>query len=299
MTLSKWHILFLWTTTLSVTITSLLASDAEERSTEGMHLKKSNYSASKYSVQVLTVGNGDQSLIQEDGNKYNLTLLEPYVELFSSKHFSASIDGENVIDKRTGTCTPVTIFRAHYDDGSTLLVEKDAEHGKIVYAEVRRPRGEPDTLLVPDVDYSGGGVEPPTAKFVSFTPDDIDIDFLNSKFSYGKVDNPDKGKVDDQDKHEKHGGKHRLLRSTERVRKITSSSRGGYRQSRNDLSTSTWSTACSAFQVVNIAIIFDADFCVLFGGFEQARRRIMTIVASASFHYERYVTAVHTHESVP
>lgn len=241
--------------------------------TKGLYLKEDAKQSRNFPVEIVSLGNGNQVLTQEDGTKYDLANLEPYVDLFSDKYFRASADKTEVIDIRTGASTPVTIFRANYDDGSTLLVEKGEKDGKIVYAEIRRPRGVPDLLLLPDID---GGSGTGNEKFMSFTPEDIDVDFLNSKFSYGEVESPTEDEPDND----------RLLRSVKR-KSLDQDSFDGYPQARGGFSTATWSTTCSTFQVVNLAVVFDSDFCAIFGDFEQARRRILTIVASASFHYER------------
>ena len=258
-----------------------IASTNKSKVFEGLHLKKSK-DASEFPVQVLSVGNGEQALIQEDGAKFDLSLLQPYADLFSSDYFSPSADKSEVVDKRTGKRITVSIFRASYDDGSTLLVEKDGSDGRIAYAEVRRPRGIPDMFLVPDVEL-GVNSESSGESFLTFTSDDIDTELLNSKFSYGEVEFPTDIDLFDGD---------RLLRTKKREKaenkEADKLSNAESRQGGDEtFSTATWSTICPSFQVVNIAIVFDSDFCSMFGSFELAQRRIMTIVASASYHYER------------
>jgi hypothetical protein len=239
-------------------------------------LKKKSKDSYTFPVQVLSLGNGAEALIQANGSKFDLSLLEPYVELFSSEYFTPSDDKSEVVDDRTGTSIPVSIFRASYEDGSTLLVEKDGRDGRITYAEVRRPRGEPQTadiFLVPETEVGSG-----SETLLAFTPEDIDVDLLNSKFSYGEV----LVAADEEDSYDD-----RLLRTEGREKQQEQLVSTNYRRSGGSFSTATWSTICPRFQVVNIAIVFDSEFCAKYGSFSEARKRIMTIVASASFHYER------------
>ncbi|CAB9497651.1 expressed unknown protein [Seminavis robusta] len=241
---------------------------------------KKNEQGQDFPVQVLTGRSGvdeNKSEMIRDiaGNEYDLSRLKPFVGLFSDNTFVPSDDNTKIVDKRTGEVIKISIYRAEYEDGSTILVEKD-EQDNIAYVEVRRPAEDPDTFLVPNEEELLDGEV--TSEFLSFTSDDIDYELLQSRYRYGDVSTP--GDTD-----------------ANRDRDLTMQGSSGeypfqyldYRQGRTEFTTSSFSSFsfCASYTVVNLAIVYDGDFCSIHGGFEDTRRRIMTIVASASFHYER------------
>ena len=235
-------------------------------------------------VKLITLGTAGNLIEDVDGNRYDLAALEPYVELFVGEYYVSINNGKAVKDIRSGAVTVVPIFKGTYEDGSIVLVEKDGDD--IQYIELRKPQGEPDMFMVPNFSQQGTGGNfdaDEGMEFLAYTEEDIDYDLLREHFHYGEASIP--GDDDDEDY------------STRRLR-----SKGkkevpqdvldavvpdfDYRAGR-EFFTSRSLKSCSSYRVVKLAIVFDAEFCSIYGSFEAARRRIMTIVASASFHYER------------
>jgi Metallo-peptidase family M12 len=231
---------------------------------DDLSLKKTSSERSDFPVQVLQSGVDNVETIRDvDGNVYDLSQLKPFVGLFSEDTFSPSSDDTLVVDKRTGDIIRVSVFKAVYEDGSTILMEKD-DNNNIEYVEVRRRVEEADTFLFPKEDGQ-------TAEFHAFTSDDIDYETLQSQYHYGEH------------------YLHRRMENEMIDEYLTPNLR--YRQERAEFETSSFTSlgygTCDSYTLVKVAIVFDGDLCSIYGSFEAARRRIMTIVASASFHYER------------
>ena len=223
--------------------------DAKKISLEDLPLKTYD-TQSQVPVQMIKLPGDDGALIQDiNGNRYDLSALEPYVELFAAKHFVPSNDKKTITDSRTGEVTTIPIYKATYGDGSIVLVEKDGD--AIQYIELRRPQGEPDMFLVPDLNQQSGNADT-NEEFLVYTEDDIDYDFLQSKFRYGEVSTPE---VDDDDDDEGDDA-NRMLRSSERAAEDTMNF-DDYREGR-EFFTSLSLRACSSYKVVNLAVVFDA-----------------------------------------
>ena len=265
------------------------AADAKVLSLEDMHLKQDKLS-SELPVEVLKRSSAAAGFLGEIEG-YDLSRLQPFVGLFSEKYFVASSDNTKVTDVRTDEVMKVPIYRATYDDGSIVLVEKD-ESGNIAYVELRRPRGLPDVFLIPASASKGpyyDGYQPEESEFLAFTEDDVDYDELRSKFQYAEASTPN-ADANFSD---------RRLRANSNTDEsgegqVSSKYDGRNRNGRESFvasssfsSSSFSSQGCQSYRIVNIAVVFDTEFCQLYGDFEASRRRIMTIVASASFHYER------------
>ena len=252
----------------------LVGVDAKTNFTlENLGLKTSRKERANYPVQVLQSGIDNVETIRDvNGNEYDLSQLKPFVGLFSENTFTPSSDNSVIVDKRTSEVIRVSIYKAVYEDGSTILMEKDANNN-IEYVEVRRPAEQTDTFLVPTQDGE-------SAAFLAFTSEDIDYETLQSKYNYAEASHI--------------GGKrylsHPRTENNEVIHEFLMPSLK-YRQGKTEFETSSFTSygygQCDSFTIVKLAIIFDGNFCSIHGGFEAARRRIMTIVASASFHYER------------
>lgn len=244
-------------------------------------LKKKDYPT--YSVEVLS--HDETSIITDtDGNHYDLSRLRPYVDLFSNRYFVSYTDNNKksyMIDKRTDETIQVSVFRAVYDDHTVVIAEKN-ERGKIVYLEVRRPRGESDLFLVqsPWMVHSEEGlsqVDEETFSLMAFTENDIDEEELQAKFHYGEVNVPE----------EVMGNEDRFLRSVQQQKDHQVPLFLSLNYNHESQNATFSGSHCDSFRVVRVAIAFDSDFCRFYGGYEATRRRILTIVASASYHYER------------
>ena len=142
-------------------------------------------------------------------------------------------------------------------------------------------------FLVPstanDVSDDEGDKHAGDAEFLAFTDDDVDYEGLQTQFRYGEATTPD------DSERKLRGSKS----SADEPFVLSSDYRAGREpfvaSSSFSISSVAAATAngCESYRVVNVAVVFDAEFCALYGGYEASQRRIMTIVASASVHYER------------
>jgi hypothetical protein len=230
-------------------------------------LKQRSNEGPGFPVQVLQSG---VPIRDVNGNEYDLSKLKPFVDLFSKNTFSPSSDNTLVVDKRTDEVIRVSVYKAVFEDGSTVLVEKD-ENNNIAYVEVRRRAKEEDTFLVPKEDGQ-------TDEFLAYTNADIDFELLQSQYRYAEASHPE-------------GERHLRRRMENEIIDEHLAPNLQYRQERAEFEASSFTSfgfgVCSSYTLINLAIVFDGDFCSIYGSFEAARRRILTIVASASFHYER------------
>lgn len=249
---------------------------------EDLPLKTYN-TASGVPVKLITLSGTTGNLIEDvEGNRYDLSVLEPYVDLFVGEYYVSINNGNAIRDTRSGDVTVVPIFKGTYEDGSIVLVEKDGDD--IQYIELRKPQGEPDMFMVPNSSQQGSGGNFDTdeqMEFLAYTEEDIDYELLREQFHYGEASIP--GDDDDEDYST------RRLRSKGKAPQDVVEAVApefDYRAGR-EFFTSLSLKSCSSYRVVKLAIVFDAEFCSIYGSFAAARRRIMTIVASASFHYER------------
>jgi hypothetical protein len=271
LTVPRWTIAAVYTLVLSGA--SLLQSvHAKEKifTLDDLCLKKRNNEGPDFPVQVLQSGVGNIDTIRDvHGNEYDLSKLKPFVGLFSETAFSPSSDNTLIVDKRTGEEIRVSVYKAVYEDGSTVLVEKDGNNN-IEYVEVRRRAEESDTFLVPKEDGQA-------AEFLAFSSEDIDYEMLQSQYHYADASHLQ--------------GERYLRRRMENEIDGNLTPNLQYRRARAEFETSSFTSfgygECASYTIVNLAIVFDGDFCSIYGSFEETRRRIMTIVASASFHYER------------
>ena len=280
---SRWAAVTYCVATYFALIAFAVVVEANKIDPEDLPLKSTYYSQSETPVKLISLsGRAGNRLQDADGNQYDLSVLKPYVELFVGEYFVSSDGGKTITDVRSGDVTVVPVFKGTYEDGSIVLAEKEGD--AIQYIEIRKPQGEPDMFMVPNFSQQGSGGTGDTSEeieFLAFTEDDIDYELLREHFHYGEATIP--GDDDDEDYSK------RMLRKKEKVQQdvvSTVASDPNFRTSRNIFSPLS-PKRCSSYQVVKLAIVFDAEFCALYGDFSAARRRIMTIVASASFHYER------------
>jgi len=246
---------------------------------ENLHLKAEALEQSEVvSPAQLIQLNGDSFIQDVYGRVYNLNSLEPYTEIFSPKHFVPSRDKKTLTDTRTGEVMNVPISKATYDDGSTVLVERDGS--LIQYIELRRPQGEPNLFLVPALGRQTGGSED-NAGFLAFTEEDVDYNYLEENFRFGEASIFEEDAEGDD--------VNELLRfeqSTAGEDEDAVDSNDEYQQEREYFIASSL-RSCTSYQIVPLTVVFDAEFCEIYGSLAAAKSRIMTIIASASFHYER------------
>jgi hypothetical protein len=188
------------------------------------------------------------------GNNYALVKTRPHVQLFSS-NFLVKKNGTVVMNIRTGERFPVTVYRAAFEKETIVQIVNDGR--AIAYAEIRHAKGVDDTFFLPN--------ENETESLNRFSANDIGEAGLLDSYSEPLA----------------------LLRIfSER------SLRGG-RQMLPEFvyqsgdGTRTSAESCTFFKVVKVAIVYDAEFCALYGSTDATRNRILGIVASASLYYER------------
>lgn len=286
----KWMVTMIWILIFGL-LHSVEAANEKVLQLEDMNLKREKVD-SELPVEVLKRSGVAAGFLGEIEG-YDLSRLQPFVGLFSETYYVPSSDNTKVTDTRNGNVITVPIFRASYDDGSIVLAEKD-ENGNIAYVELRRSRGTPDVFLIPSQssDPNFGGQQSEESEFLTFTEDDVDYDELRSKFQYGEASTPDGSGDDDTDfrhlransntepwekpvpSHDYRNGRDAFIASSSFSSSLVSSPASGL-------------SGCPSYRVVNLAVVFDTEFCGMYGSMAAARRRIMTIVASASFHYER------------
>jgi hypothetical protein len=208
---------------------------------------------------------GDQSLTSgvlrdQDGIEYPLSQLKPYTALFSPKHFDISDNETVVTDKRTGETFLSTVSRGVFGNGAIVQVDVGGEDCEILSAEIRRPNGRQDLFFVKNEAPLNS-----SQSMLAFTPDDIDVKGLRANFLYGES--------------EAVGSRP----PSKSLRAVARQLLPDFVRRRGD----GGSSECTYFKVVELAIVFDSEFCGEYGSFSAARNRIMAIVASASVYYER------------
>jgi hypothetical protein len=200
----------------------------------------------------------DGFLVDQDGTKYELSTLLPFDELLSPSSFIAFEDGTKELDHRTGEVFSMPIHRGVFDDGTILQVQKD-DSGNIIYAEIRHARGRSDTYFV---KTQGCDDE----ELLAFSEDQMTESVLNEGF-YLK----DEEVIDNQ------------VRRRETAIARNEAKLPDFVYDRGDGT----STDCPYFKVVKVGIVYDSEFCTKYGGKNEARSRIMMVVAATSVLYEQ------------
>ena len=225
------------------------------------------------SIQSWTNGDGDDTpkvLINGD-NEYNLTNLFPYKDLFDPLYFD--MDGSRVTNIRSNETFQIPIYRSMSTDGNVIQFATN-EMGNISFAEIRVPDPSinDDIFYIPsEVLRSDIGEDATTSDgdrkdvLISFTNRDLDNNKFGTIFDLDEVDPPNR--------------RHR------HVRRILDAISTSVSEANTD--DSTVASACSEFQIVKIAVVYDASLCSAYGSMAATRNRIISIVASASLYYER------------
>ncbi len=176
------------------------------------------------------------------GTHYDLAKLRPYHALFAPNMFAMNASFE------------IPILIASYDDGSSLLVEKNINED-IIYAELRKET--PRSII-----YYLKTQECKANELFVFADSEVDgTDFEGLSFG-------DEESIEND------------LPYSEVESLRTQLPNHVYK--RGDGS----SAECVYFKVVKVGIIYDAEFCRKYGGKTGAQSRIMLIVAAASLLYE-------------
>lgn len=228
-----------------------------------------------------------------DGTDYQLSHLKHYHGLSPRKYLGGQLQNDEVIDAKSGKS--FSVYRAEYQDGTTILAEKD-DNGDILVAEVRRPKGKLDLFLVRKTN--NGKYDD---AFLSFTEYDLDYDYISSQFHYGEITPPNKGGSDKSNKDdvEMKADASQAFQLNNPPSRMTNPNLPNFHYVRGDGT----STECTYFKVVNVAIVYDSEFCQQYGTKRNAISRIETIVTSASIQYEKdmcvtlNLTGVHTKEA--
>lgn len=207
-------------------------------------------------------------LIDSLGTKYPLAQLQPYTEVFSPGSYSFSEDGATAKHMASNETFRVPIFRAVFDNNTVVQVATTDE-GSVSFAEIRGPIPKHDTFFIQEafassllVQEDETGVKP-TGALLSFTTSDIDKEKLAASFSLGEPQ-PLKRRL-------------RELELTDSDVPIDI----------NRTNFDPVSAACQSFTVVNVAVVYDSEFCGAMGSPSAARSKIVAIIASASILYER------------
>lgn len=186
------------------------------------------------------------------GNQYDIAKLSPFNELLSP--------GGNDLqrnDPEGNEAFIMPIYRAIFDDGTSLLVEKDA-NGKILYGELKKLGGQPTLYFVKTQECDENEV-------LVFSDSQVD-DTAYEGLPFG-----DEEVHDDQ-----------IIPPGSMEDFTTRAGVPDHIFTRGDGTSSE----CLYFKVVKVGVVFDAEFCRKYGGKTGARSRIMLIVAAASLLYE-------------
>jgi len=197
--------------------------------------------------------------------KFSVDEAEPLTDLFSSEHFTVSDDGTSVTNLRSNETFAVPVFRSLYENGTALQVLTDGTTGDVQYAEIRHhPDGAAnDTFFLRAMTGSDSVLK-------SFDSIGVFEPLNLQEYSYGEAALPSWPALEED--------------STRRT--LTQQQRDllpKFVYRRGDRS----SAECTYFKVVNLAIVYDAEFCQHYGSAAAARNRIVAVVASASLYYER------------
>jgi hypothetical protein len=235
----------------------------------------------KQSLGVQKVVGLDGILVDDRGRRYSLSRLEPYTELFSPDSYEVSKGGKYVTHRSSGDRFDVSVYRATFNDGTVLQVtlSRDGDSAEeqftddggsertVHYAELRRPGGYPDMFFVPSPSAAGEKAQ----RMIAFTIEDFDASAFQQLQPLGDA-RPIPGS--------------RLHRRASAI--VTHPDKAHPRElllfvyTRGDGTSSD----CSYFKTVEVAVVFDAEFCQFYGSVEAARARVQAIVASASIYYE-------------
>jgi hypothetical protein len=191
-------------------------------------------------------------LTDQDGTEYDVSQLLPYNELLSPERFVAFANGTKGMDYLTGEIFDMPVYRAMFEDGTILLAQKD-EHGIIVYAEIRHERGVPDTYFVKTEDCKVDELRSfadsqmhESVNVENFFEEALGPDFPRETIDANETNLPE------------------------------------FAYERGDGT----SADCPYFKVVKVGIVYDAELCTKYGGKNEARSRIMMVVAAASVLFE-------------
>lgn len=240
---------------LCVILSSGLVLVKETSATDSLRLKNEIQLKNGVEPTVQTVVD---SVRAQDGKAYSLAALKPYAGLFSDKYFASSHDKASVIDARSNSSILVSVLRASYPDGTLVLAEKN-DLGQIVYVEVRQASGVPITFLLKNSTNSN--------TYLTFTEEDMDTEKIKSQSFFG-IDPQVPGHL--RRKLPKHSDPD------------SAAALPSFKYRRGDGTSSD----CTYFKVVEVAIMFDGEFCALLGSFDAAASHIQMVVASASVYYE-------------
>lgn len=221
-------------------------------SVDSLHL------TSNLGVQTVSAG----FLVDNDGTEYDLSSLYPFVDLLSHDRFIAFDDETNEWDHRSGEVFSMPIHRGVFDDGTILQVQKD-RNGNIIYAEIRHVQGKPNTYFVKTQGCENG-------ELLAFSDEQMRETEMNDGFSF-----------EDEEIIENHVRRRETTVDLNKV-ELDEANLPDFVFERGDGKSSD----CPYFKVVKIGVVYDAEFCVQQGGKDEARSRIMMIVAAASVFFE-------------
>ncbi len=211
------------------------------------------------------------NVLVNGSNEYNLDNLLPYQELFDPDHFQ--IDGSMVTNIRSKETFRIPIYRSVTSDGHIIQLATN-EMGNISFAEIRVP----DPLLADDVFYIpsdvlrsdiGEDALSSTDILISFTSRDLDNDKFGNIYDLDEVELP-------------------TTRRNRLVRRMLDELPMLQSEASTD-DDATVAAICSQYQIVKIAVVYDASLCRTYGNMAATRNRIINIVASASLYYEREI----------
>lgn len=251
MIVSRLIVVTLW---VGLSTATLHSSDSSDRQA----VEESLGLDSSFGLQLVSEGTG---LIDPQGCSYSWIDATPHIDLFSSDSFHFSNDGKRAVHRRTGESFPVSVFRAQYPDGTTLQLVRD-ESGEIQYAELHRPphhssEAESVFFVRPSHDMIKSNESgTPMLSFAKRHLKQVPFQYQFGEVKAKKRPNP-------------------AVRDRAYLPP-------GFNYTRGDGS----SKECKVFRVVDLAVLYDAEFCAFYQSTDAARSRIQGIVAAASLRYE-------------
>jgi hypothetical protein len=189
---------------------------------------------------------GERKVLMNGTQEYVLDNVVPYVDLFASKQYKVHRDGFRITNRYSNESFPIPIYRSSTQDGKVIQLATN-EQGNIAYAEIRDLQGsfKDDLFFIPsDVlrESSLVGDDASSQKnevLISFTNGDLDNIKFGNRYDLDEIELP--------------------LGETETD---TPSLRRKLRRTSDATLLSNVAAICDQYQIVKVAIVYDASLCL-------------------------------------
>ena len=234
------------------------------------------------SIQFISEQN---TLIDKRGNEFSLDNVQPYTQLFSPETFVFVNHGKAIVNKRTRDVFDISVYRGDLEDGSVVLLSKNANN-EVNYVVLLTNGGDDGTTHFLLQDDEPGA-------FLAIADKDYDYDKIAESFEFKEESKPPtrlsypKGTIRPESDKSSKKASYKIGRGERSGRNS-----GRHTQAFNFVNGDGTSEECDAFYVIPLTIFFDADFCQLYNGeLLTAVSSVQTIVAVASLYFENNLCA--------